>query len=199
MFFPDVKLNETWNVASDFQIRQAEALDQNRQTLARTSLNYTIAPGLKIGAGYAYVNSTDYDLLIEPDNSENRIFQQLEYKWTLGEPVGLSHRVRVEQRFIEQNGASNFANRLRYRISGRYPKASEPGLYLSMNNEFFVDYARGTWATLAQNRFYSALGLPVGEARKVRAEVGYLWQAVRRESRASLNVHALQLGFQFDL
>lgn len=191
MFFPNIALSDSLSLSSDFQLRQSQALDRTRQTFSRSTLLYAVTPSLKLGGGYAYANTTDYDPAHEAPHSENRVHEQLEYKSSAAD-VSLVHRVRVEQRFL--SNASSTRHRMRYRLAGRLPLS--PAVYLSAYNEFFVDYATGDWARFSQNRLYGAVGFPVCEM--MRVELGYLWQALHRANRDALNVHAAQVSLFAD-
>lgn len=115
---------------------------------------------------------------------EHRIYQQFITKQQFGR-VGLQHRYRFEQRWIEDN----FRLRIRYFISTNIAlnnsKMTDGTFYLSAYNEVFLN----TRATVFdRNRFYIGLGYRLN--KMVRFEVGQMKQTLNNGVRNQLNLIA---------
>ncbi|WP_306353050.1 DUF2490 domain-containing protein [Flavobacterium sp. '19STA2R22 D10 B1'] len=113
------KLSPKWSVTALSQYRSYDLVQDSRLFLVATYLERTFENGITPGAGYMF-------LVLEPYNSvsekriryENRAFQQLSLKSNIGR-VSISHRYRVEERFL--TNPDDFVLRLRYLISLRIP------------------------------------------------------------------------------
>lgn len=197
MYFSEHGIAPGWTLLTDVQLRQSAALDVTRQYHVRGTLTRDLMPGLRIGVGYLYGGLTDYDPRRETPNFENRIHEQIEIKngWPA---LAVIQRLRFEQRFSRVYPATRFLNRVRYRIQTRWPKPLTTPIYASFYNELFMNFADGSGLNFNQNRLYTAIGMPLKRDGRLRAEIGYLWQANARGDREPLHVHALQVTLLFE-
>ena len=95
-------LSSPWGVHLEVQNRLSDWGKDWQQLLVRPGINYQIDPHWSVSAGYAYVRTDRYgELPVARSFDENRIWEQVQYKgdW-LG--IGWTHRVRFEQRWIEE-------------------------------------------------------------------------------------------------
>ena len=149
----------------------------------RTGLGYTFNEGKNnVLLGYGYILSKNY-----VDNStekvtvnEHRIFQQFTSKQKVG-IVGLSHRYRFEQRFVE----STYKMRFRYFLALKIPLKNDDSnkFYFSIYNEIFLNAES---AVFDRNRLYGGLGYQISKG--VRLEAGYMNQFFENSSRDQFNI-----------
>ena len=185
VYFGNQKINDKWNIQSDFQYRDYRFLGQRNQLLARVGLGYNLKPqNHNLLLGYAYIATDAYD---EFDNNtstkiEHRIYQQYLYKNKVGSN-SLTHRFRLEERFFP----SEFGLRARYFISLQKPLGSKTiakgNTYLSAYNELFVDIKDPKFD---RNRLYGGLGYGITES--LRIETGYMIQAQKNITRGQLQL-----------
>ena len=185
VYFGNQKINDQWNIQSDFQYRDYRFLGQRNQFLARAGLGYNLkAQNHNLLLGYAYVATDTYDELDVNTSTkiENRIYQQYLYKNKIGSN-SLMHRFRLEERFFP----NEFGLRGRYFISFQKPlwnaKNNKNNTYLSAYNELFIDI-KG--AQFDRNRFYAGLGFGINDY--VRVETGYMIQAQKNITRGQLQL-----------
>ncbi len=185
VYFGNQKINDKWNIQSDFQYRDYRFLGQRNQFLARAGLGYNLKPqNNNLLLGYAYIATDAYD---EFDNNtstkiEHRIYQQYLYKNKVGSN-SLTHRFRLEERFFP----NEFGLRARYFISLQKPLGSKTiakgNTYLSAYNELFVDIKDPKFD---RNRLYGGLGYGITES--LRIETGYMIQAQKNITRGQLQL-----------
>ena len=185
VYFGNQKINDKWNIQSDFQYRDYRFLGQRNQFLARAGLGYNLKPqNHNLLLGYAYIATDAYD---EFDNNtstkiEHRIYQQYLYKNKVG-ANSLTHRFRLEERFFP----NEFGLRARYFISVQKPLGSKTiakgNTYLSAYNELFVDIKDPKFD---RNRLYGGLGYGITES--LRIETGYMIQAQKNITRGQLQL-----------
>ena len=185
VYFGNQKINDKWNIQSDFQYRDYRFLGQRNQFLARAGLGYNLKPqNHNLLLGYAYIATDAYD---EFDNNtstkiEHRIYQQYLYKNKVG-LNSLTHRFRLEERFFP----NEFGLRARYFISLQKPLGSKTiakgNTYLSAYNELFVDIKDPKFD---RNRLYGGLGYGITES--LRIETGYMIQAQKNITRGQLQL-----------
>jgi hypothetical protein len=185
VYFGNQKINDKWNIQSDFQYRDYRFLGQRNQFLARAGLGYNLKPqNHNLLLGYAYIATDAYD---EFDNNtstklEHRIYQQYLYKNNVGLNA-LIHRFRLEERF----SPNEFGLRARYFISLQKPLGSKNiakgSTYLSAYNELFVDINDPKFD---RNSLYGGLGYGITES--LRIETGYMIQAQKNITRGQLQL-----------
>ena len=183
--FGNQKINDKWNIQSDFQYRDYRFLGQRNQFLARAGLGYNLKPqNHNLLLGYAYIATDNYDEfdLFKSTKIENRIYQQYLYKNKIGSN-SLTHRFRLEERFFP----SEFGLRARYFISVQKPlrnnNAVKNNTYLSAYNELFVDIKK---VQFDRNRLYAGIGVGINES--IRVETGYMIQAQKNITRGQLQL-----------
>ncbi|WP_296386653.1 DUF2490 domain-containing protein, partial [Winogradskyella sp.] len=89
--------------------------------LGIVGLNYHINKNVVVGIGYAKGKiDTSFEENDIPDIKENRILEQIVLKHKSNN-IGLSHRFRLEQRFLEYPTKDLLKHRLRYRFKGSLP------------------------------------------------------------------------------
>lgn len=214
-YFGNHKFNKRIGLHAEVQVRRNEMLSNWQQLLLRTGLDI-YAQGVRYTVGYAFVDTYPYgEFPAATMFSEHRIWQQALVDNAMGR-FKLSHRYRLEQRFIDNAGAgvlnkSRYENRFRYMcratilLQGSTLEPRE--FYLGLYNELFFNFGKEVaYNIFDQNRAYAALGFHLGKLGKL--EVGYLYQLVQQRklmmstdpSRMILeNNHTLQLSLINDI
>jgi hypothetical protein len=177
------KLNEKWNIHNEVQYRNYNAIGDLEQLLLRTGLGYTFNEGKNnVLLGYGYILSENYldNNIDKVSVNEHRIFQQFTSKQKIG-IVGLSHRYRFEQRFVE----SDYKMRFRYFLALNIPltKKENNKLYFSAYNEIFLNTESEVFD---RNRVYVGLGYRFNT--NMRIEAGYMNQFFESSSRDQFNI-----------
>ncbi|MCU0646717.1 MAG: DUF2490 domain-containing protein [Gemmatimonadaceae bacterium] len=159
-----------------------------QQLLLRPGVLFTVAPGLRVGGGYAYIATAPYGLLpIANPTREHRSWQDIRLSHKAG-PVTFAHRYRLEQRWISPllrtgtddvrtRGPAMYQNRMRYQGRGtvNVPRLTLRGRPITafVWDELLMPIGGNQAAlSIGQNRATVGFGLPV-DARQ-RIEVGYM-------------------------
>jgi hypothetical protein len=182
----NTKINDKWGAYLDVQLRSADKVDYLRNFLFRPGVTYYINDKSEATLGYL-LNVTFNRNLGTADNSltEHRIWEQYIYKQKIS-TISLSHRFRLEQRFIEANALNNiFAQRFRYFVRFILPLEKnklkfEEGAFIALQNEVFLNIQNKdelNRKVFDQNRAYLALGYRF--SKKVDLEAGYMNQAIK--------------------
>jgi len=186
IYIGNKKINSKWNIHNEVQYRNYNAVGDLEQLLLRTGLGYNITEHNNILLGYGYILSENYvgDTDEKVSVNEHRIFQQFTTKQRIGK-VGLSHRYRFEQRFVE----ADFKLRLRYflgiKIPLQYKEEGKNPLYISAYNEIFLNTKSSVFD---RNRVYGGLGYTF--SKQLRLELGYMNQFFETSGRDQVNMIA---------
>ena len=185
VYFGNQKIDNKWNIQSDFQYRNYQLFGQRNQMLVRAGIGYNLKDqNHNFLIGFAYVASDAYDNTNDytATKYESRIYQQYLYKQKFKD-IFFSHRIRLEQRILP----NEFGLRGRYFISLQKPfkgKAiARNSSYFSTYNELFVDLKN---VQFDRNRFYVGLGYGITE--NIRMETGYMIQAQKNISRGQIQL-----------
>lgn len=174
------KLDSKWNIHHEVQYRNYNAIGDLEQLLLRTGVGYTLSEGNNLLLGYGFIHSQNYvggtDEKANVD--EHRIFQQFITKQKIGK-VGLQHRYRFEQRFVEDD----FKMRFRYFLGLSLPFSATSPLYASAYNEIFLNTENKIFD---RNRLYTGLGYKLND--KLKVELGYMTQFFGEASRDQVNM-----------
>ena len=209
----NIKVHKRMSVYVEGQFRYAGSLDP-MQYQARTGLDIHINKQLSImPLAYVYVWNPIYGK--QPAtfvNNEHRIFQQVSYKHHVG-PAFISHRARLEQRFIQVHQNNNgeivykgydlYLNRFRYRFLANVPinhSAMDPKtIYACLYDEIFVDFGQSVvYTDPDQNRFFAGMGYQVN--KMVSIQGGFLYQMLIKLSGVKQeNNVGFQIQFQYNL
>jgi len=187
-----------WLAQGDLQNRTRELGKDVEQRLFRTSLGYRPRESsLVLSQGYALVDSQSFGAA-QRDSIEHRSYQELLSPQKLGERVYLTHRVRLEQRWVE---GQDFRTRARYFIAANIPlnqATLEPGaVYLAFYNEAMVNGERNIGGDrrvrrLDRNRAYGGLGYTFAPGARVQL-------GIMRQNAENVAKNQLQLGLHLAL
>ncbi len=180
IYIGNKKLNADWNLHNEVQYRNYNAIGDLEQLLLRTGIGKNLTEGNNnLLLGYGFIRSENY--FNENDKvvvNEHRIFQQFITKQEIGK-VGVQHRYRFEQRFVEDD----FKLRFRYFLGLTYPLSER--FYLSNYNEIFLNTVQNAFD---RHRLYGGLGYKLSD--KVKVELGYMNQFLASLNRDQVNLLA---------
>ncbi|MEJ8801545.1 DUF2490 domain-containing protein [Pontibacter sp. H249] len=205
MYFGDHALSDKWGLHTELQIRRYNYLSDPQQLLIRTGANYNLTENTMFTLGYGFIETYPYgEFPAADDFLEHRIYQQLQLKGNLSR-LGLTHRYRLEQRWVQSPVTSDYTylNRARYMLRATLPlvgsttEAKEP--YLAAYDEIFVGFGNNIQRNIFdQNRAYLALGYKINDAASV--EVGYLNHIVQKANGVVFeHNHTLQVGLTYNI
>lgn len=189
----NTKINQNWGAYMDVQVRTPDQFDGVKNLLIRPGVTYYINKKSEATLGYLFNQTYSNPGEDVKTLTEQRIWEQYLYKHQLGS-VNISHRFRLEQRFIERaNQEDLFSQRFRYFFRVLVPlqknkKTFEQGAYAALQNEFFLhlqnkDELNGY--VFDQNRAYLAGGYRFSP--KMDMELGYMNQSSKGAQRNSMN------------
>jgi hypothetical protein len=175
-----------------------------QQVLLRPGILHTIAPGVRVGAGYTYVATQPYgELPSATPLREHRLWQDIRFASTHGS-LALTHRYRWEQRWIApvaSGGTGDFVyqQRARVMVRAQAPLASltyrARAVTWYLQEELLMPVGHdGATGRLAQNRALVGVGVPL--TPRQRLDVGYqnLWNALPSRSANEVN-HTLTFSW----
>lgn len=199
-WFNSTRISEKVGVHFDGQVRSSNDVESVKNVLIRPGVTWFIDDSKNATAGYALIKTfNNADGAASNNLTEHRIWEQFIYTHKIS-PLNLTHRFRLEQRFIDQGNQDVFSQRLRYFVRALVPlrKAADTpfskGAFFALQNEVFLtiqnkDELNGSM--FDQNRAYAAVGYRFSPA--VDLEAGYLNQAIKGSGRNLLN-NVLQLA-----
>jgi Protein of unknown function (DUF2490) len=186
------------------------------QFQSRAAVDVTISKHFSIvPLGYVYTWNFKYGK--QPAsiiNNEHRTWQQVTYKHHISR-LNLSHRVRLEQRFIQVHtmnddqleyvGYDLHLNRIRYRFMTTIPLNSEKiepkTIFASLYDEAFLSWGKGiTFNEPDQNRVFIGAGYQVNKA--FNYQLGFFYQMLIKSNGAKQENNIgfqLQVNYNFDL
>lgn len=184
MYFGNKKLDSKWNIHHEVQYRNYNATGDLEQLLLRTGLGYNLTENNNnVMLGYGYILSENYIGEFDEKESvnEHRIFQQYLTKQKVKSAV-LTHRYRIEERFVEDD----FKMRFRYFLSLNIPitdkEFGDKTFYASAYNEIFLNAESSVFD---RNRLYAGVGYKINKNMKV--ETGYMNQFFENSGRDQWN------------
>lgn len=203
-----IKTSAKTSIHSDFQFRSSDKLEHMRALLLRAGLNIHVKKNIIITGGYAYTINRHTISGISGYVPEHRIWEQLLVTHKLKKNIAVSHRFRVEQRFIAksmvingnfQNDGSVYANRFRYFIRNIIPLNKQStftnGMFVGLQNEMFVNFGNTSnvnGKTFDQNRLLVSTGYRLNS--KTDIEAGYLYQYINGRNNVYTYNHIAQLA-----
>ena len=215
--FTTTKINDKFSLHFDGQWRSGDRYSTMSTLLLRPGLNYKVNDRLILTAGYGYIANRRSFFLSGPADEpitvtgylpEHRIWQQALYTHPIVGKNTISHRFRLEQRFLMQPSIDNYklsadgntyANRIRYFFRSVIPLKQEfpfkKGLFAGLQNEVmlnFGDKSPVNGKVFDQNRLLLSAGYRLQP--EIDVELGYLNQHVKGRADAFVNNHVIQLA-----
>lgn len=202
--FVDQAITERTALWFDGHWRRMGLGAEPQQLLLRPGVQVTLRPGLRAGAGYAYIATAPYG---ESPNAnptrEHRAWQQLSLASRFAE-TSVTQRLRLEQRWgaavIDgERGTLRYQQRLRYlaRAQRELRGMSLGGRQLLgfVANELFVPIGHSDGAQRRlQNRAQIGVGIPLSTEQRV--EIGYMnqWNRITPRTTHEFN-HTMVLNW----
>lgn len=178
------RLNQQFSLCPYTELRFYEPSSNYNLGFFSLSGNYHINTNQTIGIGYAYL---DIDTVFEFDNQpnvhEHRIFEHYTFAHKLSK-IKLSHRIRLEQRFLDFSNHNELQQRCRYRLSAKYNLNATLSVLIS--EEPFINFQDQVFH---ENRFYIGIGIHVFQHTQL--QIGYLKQHIRKN-----NLNRIQIGIR---
>ena len=201
-----IKTSPKTSIHLDVQFRSTDEIKQLQTALFRTGLNYHLNKNVILTAGYAYIRNKKAVGGQFGYTPEHRLWEQAIVNHKL-KPVLVSHRFRLEQRFISRSviggdpieDGPRYANRFRYFIRNMLPLKKQEtftkGAFAALQNEVFLNFGDKSdvnGKTFDQNRLYIAGGYRL--SAKADLELGYMNQYVNGRGSQFTNNHIIQLA-----
>lgn len=183
------KISDKFTINGSLTNWNYKILDNQHLLLGTIGLNYTINKAVSIGVGYAY-GSIDptFEETSTPYLIENRTFEQIILKHKINK-FSLSHRFRLEQRFLEYATEYKLNNRIRYRFKSSFPINKR--ISISIYDEIHYHLINGL--DFHQNRAYAGLGVIIN--KNMNLQFGYARHSFKNKN---FNRLSLQLNLKFD-
>lgn len=204
----EVELAPRWFVDYDASLRRHGPMERWQQVLSRAAVRYQLTPSLRLSWGYAFAETWPYGKLPAAFRfPEHRMWEQVQAGHTLGR-VGLTHRYRLEQRWLGrvalEDGAERVqdwvrTNRIRYRVLATIPlqgaTADDGEFYATAGDELFLNWGANVQSNVFdQNRVIASLGYRI--SGRLRLEAGYIEQLVAKANGRDLERnHTLTMAF----
>jgi hypothetical protein len=197
------RIGSKWGWWFDSQFRMDSDFGRMRQSVLRPGVMYFLDDRTSLTTGYAMV-STDARETERGFLREHRAWQQFLHSDSYGSNLSAIHRLRTEQRFMEQPNLlsdddlrSIYSSMHRIRLLSRWlytmiePEGNRPGLYGAVQSELFVKI-KHKQEVFDQNRFMAGGGLVF--AQGTRLEFGYLNKMFNPGSREDEMTHIVQFS-----
>jgi hypothetical protein len=205
LFLNSTKFNDKWGMHFDMQLRSENNWDGLRNVLIRPGITYYINKSSNATLGYLFTQTyLPNDILVgaaplKSTLTEHRVWQQYIYSHQPWKGAALSHRFRLEQRFIERQNDDLFSQRFRYFLRLVQPLQKQEGaftkgMFAAIQNETFFNIQNKeklNSSLFDQNRAYLAAGYRF--SKKIDIEAGYLNQAIKGSTQNTVN-NAIQLA-----
>lgn len=204
MFLNSTKFNDKWGLHFDLQVRSDNNWNRVRNVLVRPGITYYINKKSNATLGYLYtptflpkldITPVGEEVMVRHKNTltEHRIWQQYIYNQQPWKGAALSHRFRLEQRFIERQTDDLFSQRFRYFFRLVQPLQKQEGaftkgMFAALQNELFFNVQNKKQLNSSlfdQNRAYLAVGYRVSKSFDI--EAGYLNQAIKGANANTVN------------
>ncbi|MDO7884216.1 DUF2490 domain-containing protein [Hymenobacter cheonanensis] len=189
VYVGDHKVADKWAIHTEYQWRRVDWLRDPQQQLARLGLVRTLSARVKASGGYTYFQSHRYGQYAEVPGQatpEHRLYEDVSLADRLGR-VGLSQRIRLEQRWIGARGPTGegpverweYQNRIRYQLEAELPlqgaSLDDKEFYLTAFDELFIGFGQNVGQNVFnQNRLSGGLGYQFTDNAKL--ELNYLYQ-----------------------
>jgi len=166
-------VNEVWRLNAEIAPRWEQDMSDYSRTVLRTQMARRIGSRVWLGLGYEH-HSPDAIYV----RRENRLWQQVQVQ----HPVGgwtLSHRARIEERWLEF--AESMSMRARYQFRASHPVTDGSRWSWLVLDEVLVT-VRGARLGPEQGFDRHRVGAGLGRALSdhVSVEGGYTWQYINR-------------------
>ncbi len=174
------KISNQFNIITEGRLHDYNLLTELDNQFIRVGLNFELGTRASLTGGYVHQYS---ETLSSTHVSENRLYEEVTLK---NKKLGISHRYRIEHRWINKLGNTNLFHRFRYRI--QFIRLFYKDIYLKFFDEFFINLQDPLFN---QNRLH--LGIGYAFTQNFKLEMGYL-----KNHFSSINYNRLRLGIVFN-
>lgn len=191
-FFNKSFENSQFGIQGDYQFRFWDLGSDLEQILLRTGATYKPKnANILFTLGYGYISTGAFGESSSTFN-ESRIYQEALFPQTIGERFLLTHRIRYEQRWVENQ---DLRTRFRYNLFLNVPlnslKLEKKTIYLALYNELFINGERNVGEGnnvefFDRNRTY--VGMGYGLSDQLRCQLGVMKQTTNSWSKNQLQV-----------
>lgn len=191
IYFGNTQIKESkFSIHHELQLRDYKIIGDHNQTLIRLGGQYQFKPYFQATVGYGFIHTESEGT---PNNpfAEHRIYQEGLFSHGILSSK-LRHRIRLEERFIENQ---DFRGRFRYCLFADIPlnakKFDKNGIYLAVYDEVFLNLSDNeSIKAFDRNRAYAGLGYK--PQQNLGLQLGYMRQHVGANSGTNhlmLSVH----------
>ncbi|WP_245563703.1 DUF2490 domain-containing protein [Spirosoma luteum] len=212
----DHKLASRWELHTEYQWRRIDLIRSWQQSLARVGLVYKLADRVKVSGGYTLFVTYPYGNYPSANagvpKPEHRIYEDISLADTFGR-LKLTHRFRLEQRWIGQSSDTNprdiadweYQHRARYQIAATFPlrgsTIDDGEFYLNAFDELFISFGRNVGNNVFnQNRISGGLGYQIRD--NFRLEFNYfsrILQHAEPEPVTKKPIFDIDTGFRLNV
>lgn len=179
-----------FGLQGDIQHRNWDMGGDLEQLLIRGGVTWSPqSSNIKYTFGYAHITSGAFGSSSNK-TEESRIYQEALIPQQWGDKLFISHRLRLEQRWVDDQ---DFRNRFRYFIGANYPlngsDLNQGSIYLSFYNELFLNLEKDIGNNrqvddFDRNRTYLALGYSLSD--RARVQFGYMHQETKNNGKGQI-------------
>ncbi len=189
-YYNSLEFSEKWTLLTEVDNRRFFTPDRQQLFLIRTQLQYNFMKKISVSAGIAYFlqnqHSEEFGSLTVP---EIRPHQELNIKNTIGK-FNISHRYKIEERFIRNTENEKLADSYRFNLRFRYQIGVDfsilEKLKLRIYDEILLNIGRNIqYNVFDQNRIYA--GLKYNIIKSLSIEAGYMHWFQQRSSGKDFN------------
>ena len=181
MYSGSHKISNKISLKSAVQIRTYEPVSNFNILFLSAGASYSINKNLSAGFNYAYQNwDKSFESNDVPNTNEHRFIEQISLKSLVGN-TSLSNRLRLENRFIDNDSSEETQHRLRYRFQAKFPLSKK--LFLNFYDELFYNLEGFKFQ---QNRLYGALGIKAAD--NYSFQLGYMKHSFKTKAFDRLQI-----------
>lgn len=176
------EIADKWSLKTGFHLRTFEVYDNLNLLFYYSGVNYKPNSKTTVTIGYCYLDiDRTYAIAGESHLYENRPYGQISYKHQILN-LPITHRLRLEHRFLNYNHDHNILHRFRYRLGSNINLSERVFFYI--NEELFINTKDDIFT---ENRLGTGFGLVISKANTIK--IGYLNHEINRQ-----NFNRVQIG-----
>lgn len=182
-FNTNAKISGKWSIIADLHIRRSSFIKYNSFYYTRLGIGYAFNEKLSVSAGGGHMWLGNRNGATELFSNENRLYEQIQLNNKIGS-VGISQRLRIEQRWIQRVvnfqpiDETRYSTRYRYQLSLNLPVSKNKNMpSLVLANELMLQTGKDiVYNNFDQNRFFA--GIKQQLTKTISFDFGYMhvWQ-----------------------
>ena len=173
------KISKKWDMLADFQVRSSDKIKKFETILMRGAASYNFSENHSAALGYAYKGDWEEESGEMIFKLEHRVYEQYIFNNKI-KRTELTARLRLEQRFIKEDAAFEFSQRVRTFLSFQIPLMANhdftKGVYTTFQNELFLNVynkEKVNSSFFDQNRIMGSVGYRWNGS--IDTEIGYIY------------------------